>query len=111
DYIALGPPVNYTVTLEPHDQRWMFAIDLPTHAAPKSYFSADYQMLARRPVRERVRYDMQSVPAYRAGINENRIQLRRALRLPDGTAPRAAALAASWRGELSRGRDVVQRAL
>jgi len=111
EYEALGPPLNYTVTLEPHDQRWMFAIDLPTQAAPKSYVSVDYQMLARRPVRERVRYDMQSVPVYRVGINENRMQLRRALRLPDGAAPRAQALAASWRGELSHGRDLVQRAL
>ena len=111
EYESLGPPLNYTVTLEPHDQRWMFAIDLPTRAAPKSYFSMDYQMLARRPVRERIRYDMQSVPSYRVGMTESRMQLRRALRLPDGVAPRARALAASWRGELSRGRDVVQRAL
>ena len=60
EFEALGPPLNYTVTLEPHDQRWMFAIDLPTRAAPSSYFSTDYQLLARRPVRERIRYDMQS---------------------------------------------------
>jgi len=111
EYEALGPPLNYTVTLEPHDQRWMFAIDLPLRAAPKSYFSVDYQMLARRPVRERIRYDMQSVPAYRAGINEHRMQLRRALRLPDGAAPRAQALAASWRTELSDDRSIMLRAL
>ena len=111
DYEALGPPLNYTVTLEPHDQRWMFAIDLPSRAAPNSYFSTDYQMLARRPVRERMRYDMQSVPSYRVGVNEHRMQLRRALRVPDGAAPRAQALAASWRAELSSDRDITLRAL
>jgi len=111
EYEALGPPLRYTVTLEPHDQRWMFAIDLPSRAAPKTYFSVDYQMLARRPVRERVRYDMQSVPSYRAGVNEHRMHLRRALGLPDGAAPRAKALAASWRTDLSRDRDIMQRAL
>jgi transglutaminase-like putative cysteine protease len=111
EYEALGPPLNYTVTLEPHDQRWMFAIDLPSRAAPNSYFSVDYQMLARRPVRERVRYDMQSVPSYRVGVNEHRMHLRRALRLPDAAAPRAQALAASWRAELSGDRDIMLRAL
>ncbi len=111
EYEALGPPLNYTVTLEPHDQRWMFAIDLPSRAAAKSYFSADYQMLARRPVRERIRYDMQSVPSYRVGVNEHRMHLRRALQLPDGVAPRARALAASWRAELSGDRDIMLRAL
>ncbi len=111
EYEALGPPLNYTVTLEPHDQRWMFAIDLPARAAPRSYFSVDYQMLARRPVRERIRYDMQSVPSYRVGVKEQRMQLRRALRIPDGAAPRAQALAASWRAELSSDRDIVLRGL
>jgi protein-glutamine gamma-glutamyltransferase len=111
EYEALGPPLNYSVTLEPHDRYWMFAIDLPTRAAPNSHFSVDYQMLARRPVRARVRYDMQSVPTYRVGVNEHRMQLRRALRLPDGAAPRAQALAASWRAELSSDRDIMLRAL
>ncbi len=111
EYEALGPPLNYSVTLEPHDRYWMFAIDLPTRAAPNSYFSVDYQMLARRPVRARVRYDMQSVPMYRVGVNEHRMELRRALRLPDGAAPRARALAATWRAELSSDRDVMLRAL
>ncbi|HKQ23935.1 MAG TPA: DUF3488 and transglutaminase-like domain-containing protein [Burkholderiales bacterium] len=111
EFEALGPPLNYTVTLEPHDQRWMFAIDLPMRAAPKSYFSVDYQMLARRPVRERIRYDMQSVPSYRTGINEHRMHLLRALRLPEEAAPRTRTLAASWRAELSRDRDIMLRAL
>ncbi|MGQ0578550.1 MAG: transglutaminase TgpA family protein [Betaproteobacteria bacterium] len=111
DYEALGPPLIYTVTLEPHDQRWMFAVDLPSRAAPNSYFSSDYQMLARRPVRERIRYDVRSIPSYRAGVNEQRMQLRRALRLPDGAAPRAQALAASWRADTSGHRDIMRRAL
>ncbi len=28
-YTALSGPVNYTVTLEPHNKPWLFALDLP----------------------------------------------------------------------------------
>lgn len=108
---ALGPPLRYTVTMESHDRYWMFAIDLPLVVPQGAYLTTDYQLLSRRIVRERLRYDMQSSPQYRIGVNESPGTLRLALRLPPEASPRARALVAQWRVQGGSDRDIVSRAL
>ncbi|MEO8005299.1 MAG: DUF3488 and transglutaminase-like domain-containing protein [Betaproteobacteria bacterium] len=107
----LGPTLRYTVTMEPHDRSWIFAIDTPLIVPPDAYITTDRQLLSRRVVRERLRYDMQSAPRYRVDQNESPATLRSALRLPADVAPRARALAAQWRAEGGSDRDIVTRAL
>jgi protein-glutamine gamma-glutamyltransferase len=108
---ALGPPLRYTVTMESHDRYWLFAIDLPLVVPRDAYVTTDYQLLSRRIVRERLRYDMQSSPQYRIGVDESPVTLRLARRLPPEASPRARALAAQWRAQGGDDRDIVSRAL
>lgn len=108
---ALGPPLRYTVTMEAHDRYWMFAVDLPLVVPQGAYLTTDFQLLSRRIVRERLRYDMQSAPQYRIGVDESPGTLRLALRLPPEVSPRARALAAQWRAQAGSDRDIVSRAL
>jgi transglutaminase-like putative cysteine protease len=101
---AEGTGIAYTVTLEPNDRPWLFALELPA-ALPE--FSADdgsadvvvsrgRQLVARRPVGQVVRYHQRSLlsdrhPALPRDAAEN-------LRLPPDANPRARALAAQLRG-------------
>jgi transglutaminase-like putative cysteine protease len=62
-------------------------------------------------VRERLRYDMQSSPQYRIGVDESPGTLRLARRLPPEASPRARALVAQWRAQGGSDRDIVSRAL
>ena len=104
--------VEYTVTLEPHDKNWLFALELPLTTPPDSQLYSDYQLLAKSPVRTRLRYTMVSATGIGAGINESPATLRDALQLPPGFNPRSRALAATWRNEI--GNDdvaLVQRML
>src|SRR5579859_2342244 len=108
---ALGPPLRYSVTMESHDRYWLFAIDLPLVVPRNAYVTTDYQLLSRRIVRERLRYDMQSSPQYRIGVDESPATLRLARRLPPEVSPRARALAAQWRAQGGNDRDIASRAL
>jgi transglutaminase-like putative cysteine protease len=108
---SLGPQLSYTVTMESHDRNWMFAIDMPVSVPEGAYLTTDYQLLSRRIVRDRLRYEMQSSPRYRAGIDDTPNSLRLALRLPAGVSPRARALVAQWRTEAGSDRDILLRAL
>ena len=108
---TLGPPLRYTVTMEPHDRHWMFAIDLSLVIPQGAYLTTDHQMLSRSIVRERLRYDMQSSPQYRIGVDESAGTLRLARRLPPEASPRARALAAQWRLQSGSDREIVSRAL
>ncbi|MFA7300218.1 MAG: DUF3488 and transglutaminase-like domain-containing protein, partial [Sideroxydans sp.] len=92
-------PVGYTVTLEPHNKRWLFALDMPGRLSIAADFTPDFQLLSRNPVNARIRYQASSFLSYRANLNEPPQQLRRALALPRGLNPQARQLAASWRAE------------
>jgi protein-glutamine gamma-glutamyltransferase len=92
-----GAPVEYTVTIEPHNKRWLFAIDLPGQVPPRAAASSDFQLLAFSPVISRVRYDMTSYLETRHGTEENPMALNRALNLPPGYNPRSLELARTLR--------------
>jgi len=103
-----GEHFDYTVTLEPHYERWLFALELPVQPPTEGAMTADYQILAKRPVRERMRYQVRSYTHYRADFITKR-QYRLALQLPPGKHPRARALAAQW--QAAHPEAVVKRAL
>jgi protein-glutamine gamma-glutamyltransferase len=104
-------PVRYTVTLEPHHQRWLFAIDVPGSQPAGSRLTGDLQLLAARPVRVRERYEIVSHLAYRAGVDEGERTLERALRLPSGFNPRSLELGGQLRARSASDREVVGNAL
>jgi transglutaminase-like putative cysteine protease len=94
---AAGDPVAYEVTLEPHNRRWLFALDLPAMVPPRSIVSADYQLYSVQPVNNRMRYDMTSLLNARFGETESRFALRRALQNPSHSNPRAQELGRALR--------------
>lgn len=105
-----GPPVQYSVTLEPNNQRWLFALDLPAAPPPDAEINPDRVLVSEHPLRKRLRYTVTSYPdAAVSGLTP--VQRGRALRLPDGTSPRARALAQQWRAHDPDPAAVVQQAL
>lgn len=107
---ARGPAFHYEVTLEPHGERWLPALDLVTEAAPGTRISSDHRLLARVPVRRRQLYALTSVVDYRwTGLDD--ATRAAALALPDGWHPRSRALAARWRAQAAGPRAIVEQAL
>ena len=106
-----GEAAGYTLTLEPHNKRWLLALDLPASLPTASSLSATYELLADAPVRQRLRYHAVSHTAYLAGADIGAEERRRALRLPPGSNPRARELAASWRKSAQDDSEIVRRAL
>lgn len=99
NFVPTGPPLTYTVTVEPHNRRWLFALDLPGRVPHNADVTADFQLRSRVPVRTRTRYAMSSFLDYRATNVDTEQALRAALRLPTGFNPRATALAERWARE------------
>ncbi len=101
--------VGYTITLEPHNQRWLFALDLPYEFGPKALILSDHTLIARWFVRQRVQYRAKSYLDYNTG------RLLRfestALQIPWDTNPQAVALANQWRDSAHTMADVVEKAL
>lgn len=103
--------VDYSVTLEAHNKRWLFALDMPDRISVPAKITYDFQVLSPEPVNSRLRYQARSNLAYRANLQESDLQLKRALQLPYTLDPRARRLAESWRAETSSDLQIVSRAL
>jgi transglutaminase-like putative cysteine protease len=89
-----GPAYRYRVTLEPHDQSWLFALEQP--AVPREspfFFTSDYQLLAAQPVTEAFSYELTSFPEATAGGELPGRVRRLETDLPPGRNARSAALA------------------
>ncbi|MEN3364506.1 MAG: protein-glutamine gamma-glutamyltransferase [Burkholderiales bacterium] len=110
-----GTPVRYQVTLEPNGRRWLFAMDLPQSIPQLTNNSAvlgpDMQLLARRPINERVRYDATSHVDYDLQPNENPFVLEQWLQLPAGLNPRTRAMAARLREQHNNNGEIVNAVL
>ena len=86
-----GARVRHEVTLEPSNNRWLFALDLPDqlprvpgHAVS---VSAELEMMATAPLDQRVRYAAASYPEYALQAGDTLEDSARWLALPDGFNP------------------------
>lgn len=108
---SMGRPVDYTVTLEPHNKTWLFALDMPGKLSIPSVMTDDFQVHSKQPVTARLRYQATSHLAYRANLEEVPYQLIRALQLPQGLNPRSRKLAAEWRSSLPNDDAIIRAAI
>jgi len=93
---------DYTITLEPNQRDWLFALDLPLTAPVdeklRPRFNSAGQLLAAGLVTQRVRYSIRSYTRYVMGLNESDLSLRDWVALPAGFNPRTLQFAAELRG-------------
>lgn len=93
-YPARGGRLDYRLTLEAHDRHWLLALDYVAPDLPGVRYTADFQALAQRRVRERMRFELAAYPDAVVGVTEPPQALEAALQLPADGNPRARALAA-----------------
>jgi len=106
----LAEPLSYTVVLEPTDQRWLFALELPTQLPDRARLTADFQLLAEKPVTDLRLYRASSVLDYRM-TQLAKDQEEAALQLPPNLTERMRSLVADWQAASETDAEVVQQAL
>jgi transglutaminase-like putative cysteine protease len=108
--VTSGDAVTYTVTLEPHNRRWLYALDLVATAPPETKIAPDFLLLRAAPLRERLRY---TVTSYPDGIASrlSGLERQRALQLPAKGNPQVRALAQEWHRRFHDPATIVQQAL
>jgi len=108
---ATGPIVDYAVTLETTERRWLPALDLPLSAPEGARMNADQILVSASPVMQPRRYEVRSAAQAHASTTLGSIERARALRLPGGYGTQARALGRRWREELRDDDRIVQVAL
>ncbi len=110
-YLISGTPIRYKITLEPHNKRWLFALDMPVSLSTELNLTSDYQLLSAKPIRERSTYQLASLLNYRIDPELSVTARSYALQLPDGVGLNARKLATRWRKEGLNANAIVQKAL
>ncbi|QIK36697.1 DUF3488 domain-containing transglutaminase family protein [Caldichromatium japonicum] len=104
-------PIAYEIVLEPTDQRWLFALDLPLAAPEGSILGPEHQLIADQPVSVLKRYRLTSALDYRTA-EPGEAARALALAVPAWVVtPRMRRLVEGWRVEHPDDWAVVQQAL
>lgn len=101
----------YRVQLEPHETRWLFALDYPVSRPSDALLTADYELIRKRPVTGLFRYEVASNPDPGDRPRLSATMRRAALELPDGRNPRTLELARTLRQEYPSDRALVEAVL
>jgi len=107
---TLSAPFRYVMTLEPHNQRWILALDAPVQLPEGLNASNVLAVTQRLPVTERRRYELAASLEYRFNVDEDPRALSRNLALPPGVNPQARALAERWRNSDHRPSAIIGQA-
>ena len=97
---ASDPLYRYRVTLEPHQRRWIFGLDLIQQwRGRRALRTADYQLLAYEPISTVTAVDLVSSPRYEVTGPLPRVMRSADTKLPEGRNPRSVALARDLRAQ------------
>ena len=102
---------DYTMTLEPHNQRWLLALDLPTVLPEKVALTSSFETRSQRRVHYRSRYTFRSVFDYVANRQESKRVFTQSLHLPADLDPKTRELAEEWQRKFKTSEDISAAAL
>lgn len=113
-----GQPLRQEIILEPHGQRWLFALDLPADAPQldgdgdqRSTLNTQMELRSSHALHQRQRYTVDSYPHYQLQAGLAASDLQAALALPAAGNPRTLAFAADLRQRYPDQRQLVNAVL
>jgi transglutaminase-like putative cysteine protease len=111
NYVPQGPPIRYTVTLQPHNKSWLFALDLPAATPEDAFFTGDFQLRSRSPVTSLKAYAISSHLRYTIGTELNSSELQPYVSFDARLNPRAIAYGKQLRQDIPDPKALVESLL
>ena len=102
--------IAYDLVLEPTNQPWLYALDLPLAAPEGASLDGDFQIRAGQQVAKVARYRARSATEFDTGPLDLD-QEAAGLQLPDNVTPRMGALVTQWQAAGGGHQGLVERAL
>ena len=105
-----GTPVHQRISLQPHGNRWIFALDKPVRAPRGTTLARGHVLLANKAVYSTFQYDVTSLPGTSDGGLQP-VERKLCLRVPVNVSPAIRTLARVWTQDGANPRTVVERGL
>ncbi len=106
--------ISYTVTLEAHKQKWLFALEMPSQVKGDTiqghYLSTDLQLLSKNKLYQLTQYQVTSATTFKLNVvTKNEIQ--EALFFPKESNPKTFQLGQKWKNKFSNHQLIVSTGL
>ena len=109
-YEVEGTSTAYTVTMEPNQRNWLFALDVASKLPARAQLLYDFQMVNRQPIAQVYRYDVESHLNH--SLDPNRAPFRSDTYLPERLLnPATVALAKELRAQHSEDQAYISAVL
>ncbi len=92
----IGTTTNYTMTLEPHNRLWLLLLDMPTTIPKIGTLKQAHSVVAKEPIRTRIRYQATSSMQYILDKTLDAPQSKIALDIDADSNPKSFKLARGW---------------
>jgi len=87
-----GKEISYTITLEPHQKKWLFALDIPTKVSDKINYTRDFVLRAQNKIIGLYQYTASSVLDYRIQMEISPWEKSAGLKIPPLSNPQTVKL-------------------
>ncbi|MFZ6846292.1 transglutaminase TgpA family protein [Undibacterium sp. RuTC16W] len=108
-------PIHQEIIMEPNNQRWLMALDMPAEPASLTDLGSNLnqlkEMTASQAIHSRLRYEVRSYPAYQWQAESELADLIPEVELPAGFNPRTLAFAADLRQKFQDDESVIKAVL
>ena len=94
---GFGNSIEYTITMEPHDKNWLFALDMPKQAPVDSVYNNNFLLHSQNKISTLYQYSVESYTDYRIENELSFWEQRAGLKSPANSNPKTIALGQQWR--------------
>ncbi len=109
----ISDPVQYTITLEPTRQKWLFALEMPVDISGDTisgyFISNDLQLINKNNINQLIQYRLTSMTRFTVPAI-NPAELKANLKYPDNN-PQTLALGKQWAKQFNEKEQIVLKAL
>ena len=115
EVVTAGEYVEYSILMEPHQQRWLFTLMAPEvllNSTVSIGFKPQALLSANLPVTQRIQYQIRSAQKYSFQTEGlRRDELKRSLQVPEELNPRTKELVDSWLASGLTPQQIIEKAL
>jgi transglutaminase-like putative cysteine protease len=108
---GIDQQIEYTVTLEAHDRKYLFALDMPAYAPENSIYNADFLLRSKNKIDSLYQYTVASFLNYRIEENLSLWESNAGLKIPTSSNPKTIAMGRQWKEEFYSPIAIVNHAL
>ena len=107
----LADPIDYRITLEPHQKDWLFALDMPLDVPENIGISSNFELKARDKINSLYQYRLSSVTEYVIQPQLSHWERSAGLKIPTESNPQTRALGRQLAQQYAEPQQVVSHVL